>query len=393
LQIPNILEVIYAPHKAFKKMAEHPTIIAPILIIILYLVANAGYAYMNASKVYVEQMVPNGANQDEWTQNATLWTSNAQVSESSDVINGSSYLNAQYYGNASIAFSATGSAQVWMDLENIGTVNCSNPNGYDKLSFRVKWTSPTSKPVNVTIQLFSANPSNNFFKSLIDDFANSAYGSWNNETISLASEGWNSSSTSASWGSITGLRVQFTWAESSNITVLADGLFFHGPFLSGIDVYGTGYLLNVAFAGVMQFVITWVILAGLIYFMSKSFGGKIVWKIVLVVIGTTLITTVLLAVVNAIATSTVSSVSYPFELTTGFRGEAAADAAYNKIVDQTALVDVIGRYAWIAIQIWTAVLCSVVVRVLAGFSWTKSFLVGAAAYVIDLIIGSFLFGI
>jgi hypothetical protein len=175
--------------------------------------------------------------------------------------------------------------------------------------------------------------------------------------------------------------------------VLIDSLFFHGPFLSGIDIYGTGYLLNVAFAGAMQFVITWVILAGLIYFMSKSFGGKIVWKIMLVIIGTTLITTVLLAVVNAIATSTVSSVSYPFELTTGFRGEAAADAAYNKIVDQTALVDVIGRYAWIAIQIWTTALCSVVVRELAGFSWPKSFLIGAAAYVIDLIIGSFLFGI
>jgi hypothetical protein len=113
----------------------------------------------------------------------------------------------------------------------------------------------------------------------------------------------------------------------------------------------------------------------------------------LVVIGTTLITMVVLAIVNAIATATVSKVSYPFELITGFRGEAAADTAYNKIVDQTVLVDIIGRYGWIAIQIWTAVLCSVAVRMLAGVSWTKSFLIGATAYVIDLIIGSFLFGI
>jgi len=393
LRIPNILEIIYAPHKAFKKMAENPTIIAPILIIVLYLVANVGYAYLSASKVYVEQMVPNGVTQDEWTQNSTLWRSNAQVSESSDVINGSNYLSAQYYGNASVAFSATGSTQVWMDLESIGTVNCSNPNSYDKLSFRVKWTSPTAKPVNVTIQLFSANSSNNFYKSLMDDFADSAYNAWSNETISLASEGWSTKSPSADWGSITGLRLEFTWEESSNLTVLVDGLFFHGPSLSGIDIYGTGYLLNVAFAGVMQFTITWVILAGLIYFMSKSFGGKLVWKIMLVVIGTTLITMVVLAIVNAIATATVSNVSYPFELITGFRGEAAADTAYNKIADQTVLVDIIGRYGWIAIQIWTAVLCSVAVRMLAGVSWTKSFLIGATAYVIDLMIGSFLFGI
>jgi len=392
LQVPNILEVIYAPQKAFKKMAEHPTVIAPTIVIILYLVANVGYAYVSASKVYVEQMVPNGASQDGWTQNATLWTSSAQISESGDVVNGSNYLNAQYYGNVSIAFTATSSNQISMGLENIGTVNCSNPDGYDKLSFRVKWTSPINKPANISIQLFSTT-SSDFSRILVDDFANSTYDTWNNETISLDSEGWASNGTNADWGNINGLGLQFTWIESSNITVLIDGVFFHGPSLSGLEVYGTGYLLNVAFAGAMQFVITWVILAGLIYFMSKSFGGKTVWKVMLVIIGTTLITTVLLAVVNAIATTTVSSVSYPFELTTGFRGETAADAAYNKIVDQTALVDVIGRYAWIAIQIWTVVLCSVVVRVLAVFSWTKSFLIGAAAYVIDLIIGSFLFGI
>jgi hypothetical protein len=393
LRIPNILEVIYAPQKAFKKMAENPTIIAPILIIAIFLVANLGYAYVSASKVFVEQTVPNGLNQDEWTQNSTLWSSNAQMSESSDVVNGSKYLSFQYYGNTSLAFSTANTDQLWMKLDGIGTINCSNPNGYDKLSFRAKWTSPTAKPANITVQLFSGNSSDNFFKSLDDDFADSNYNAWTNETILLATENWSQTSSTPDWDNISGLRLEFTWAETSNQTILIDGLFFHGPLLSGIDLYGTSYLLNVVFAGVMQFTITWVILSGLIYFMSKSFGGKLVWRVMLIVIGATLITMVVLALVNAIATATVSSVNYPFELVAGFKGEATADAAYNRIFDQTAWVDIIGRYGWIVIQIWTAVLCSVVVHVLAAFSWTKSFLIGATAYVIDLIIGSFLFGL
>jgi len=393
LRIPNILEVIYAPQKAFRKMAENPTIIAPILIIAMFLVANLGYAYVSASKVFVEQTVPNGLNQDEWTQNSTLWTSNAQMSESTDVVNGSKYLSFEYYGNTSLAFSTINTDRLWMKLDGIGTVNCSNPNGYDKLSFRLKRTSPIAKPANVTLQLFSSNSLENFFQSLDDDFADSTYNAWANETILFASENWSQTSSTPKWDSITGLRLEFTWTEISNQTILIDGLFFHGPLLSGIDLYGTSYLLNVVFAGVMQFTITWVILSGLIYFMSKSFGGKLVWRAMLIVIGGTLITMVVLALVNAIATATVSSVNYPFELVAGFRGEATADAAYNRILDQTSWVDIVGRYGWIVIQIWTAVLCSVAVHVLAAFSWTKSFLIGATAYVIDLIIGSFLFGL
>jgi len=348
---------------------------------------------VSASKVFVEQTVPNGLNQDEWTQNSTLWTSNAQMSESTDVVNGSKYLSFEYYGNTSLAFSTINTDRLWMKLDGIGTVNCSNPNGYDKLSFRLKRTSPIAKPANVTLQLFSSNSLENFFQSLDDDFADSTYNAWANETILLASENWSQTSSTPKWDSITGLRLEFTWTEISNQTILIDGLFFHGPLLSGIDLYGTSYLLNVVFAGVMQFTITWVILSGLIYFMSKSFGGKLVWRAMLIVIGGTLITMVVLALVNAIATATVSSVNYPFELVAGFRGEATADAAYNRILDQTSWVDIVGRYGWIVIQIWTAVLCSVAVHVLAAFSWTKSFLIGATAYVIDLIIGSFLFGL
>jgi hypothetical protein len=160
-----------------------------------------------------------------------------------------------------------------------------------------------------------------------------------------------------------------------------------------MDIYGTSYLLNVALSSVMQFTITWIILSGLIYLLSKFLGGTMVWRIVLIAVGGALITMVLMAILNAAGSSALSNLKYPFELTAGFKGEAAADAAYNKISDQMFISDIIGRYGWIAIQIWTAILCSVAVHVLAAFTWTKSVLVGALAYVINLIIGTFLFGI
>jgi hypothetical protein len=160
-----------------------------------------------------------------------------------------------------------------------------------------------------------------------------------------------------------------------------------------MDIYGTNYLLNVALSSVMQFTISWIILSGLIYVLCKFLGGTTVWRIVLIGIGVALITLAILAILNAAGSSTLSNLKYPFELTAGFKGEPAADAAYTKITDQLYISDIIGRYGWIVIQIWTAILCSVVVHVLAAFTWTKSVLIGALAYVINLIIGTFLFGL
>lgn len=391
MQIPNILEVIYAPKKALKKLAEHPTIVAPILVLLIYLVANVGYFYVSASKVSLEQTVPAGIIDSEWTQNVTLWTSNVQnISLSDDFVNGTTYLLSQYYGNSSLAFSTTNNTEVWMQLQGIGSINCTSPAAYDKLSFRLKWSGPSANPVNVTIQLFSAN-SGSFYKSLEPDFASSVRSQWNNETILLGAEGnWSATSGTADWSNIVGLKLDFTWQESSSVTLQIDGVFFHGPLESYFDIYGTGYLLNVALSNVLQFTITWVILSALVYLLAKFLKGQLIWRIVLIPIGTILITLFVLAVVNLIATASVPNVNYSFELLSGFKGESVTDSAYNSIIDQTQIANLVGMYGWYIIQVWTAILCSVAVRVLAGFTWTKSILVGAMAYVFSLIITSLL---
>lgn len=378
----EILKVLYSPRKAFNEIIQNPKYFGPILIIILVVAANVGFTYVAISKTYVEQILPNGSKLDEWTENSTLWTSNAGISESSDNINGS------LYGNRSIAFSITDNSQVWAQLEDIGSVDCSSLNGFNELSFRIKWTSPSTRPENVTIYLLSTNSSDYFYNSLAENV--STYNIWNNITVQLVSGGWANNNPSADWSKITGLKLQFTWPENSNITLLIDGLFFHGTFKSLLESAGTSYLTNYSVLSAMQFVITWVILSGLTYIMAKGLGGKLVWKPLLIVVGFILVTLFVQALVNAVAYLTLPKISYPFQLIGGVSGEG--QNVYNTIVDQTWLVSEISRFTQIAVHVWIIALCSIAVHILATFSWTKSILVGAVAYVVTILAQGFLLG-
>lgn len=383
MQIPDILRVIYAPHKAFKEIAEKPTYMGPLLIAVLFVAANVGFAYVGMSKTYVDQTLPNGQNQDEWTENSTLWASNAIITTSDDSINGT------YFGNRSVSFSMTNSSQVWMQLTDIGSINCSSQGGYNTLFFRLKQTGPPEKPQNATLYLFSISPSDYFYYNFTQIFSNFTYNVWNNVTVPLVS-GWSGSGLNADWGNITGLKLDFTWLDNSNVTILVDGLFFHGIFKSLLESAGSSYLLNFALSAAMQFVITWVILGGVLYLLSKTLGAKLVWRLLLIVVGFILITMFVQALVNMIAYSTLPDVKYPLDLIGGVQGEG--QATYDLILEQTGVVTLIGRLTQIAIYVWTIALCGVGVRLLGELSWTKSFLAAVVAYLATLFVGSFLFG-
>jgi hypothetical protein len=374
---------LYTPQKAVKEIVEQPKYLGPLLVIILLIVANLGFTYAAISKTYIEQTLPNSSKLDQWTENSTSWTSNAQIGESNDYINGS------YYGTKSISFNMTNSTQVWMQLSNIGPINCSGSDSFKTLSFRVKWTSPAAASQEVVVHLFSAG-SGDFHRSITSNFNSSTYGIWNNITIPLATGDWSSNSSGTDWSSITGLRLEFTWVDSSNIAVLVDGLFFHGPFQSLLDGAGSVYLVNYSLYSIMQFVITWVILSGLIYLLAKSFGGKLVWKPLLVVVGIILMTLFIQTVVNAVSYATLPKVYYPFEFLGGVSGEGKA--AYDTVVAQTWIVSEVSTYMQIAVWIWTIALCSIAVHLLAQFSWAKSVAVGAVAYLVTILAQRFLLG-
>jgi hypothetical protein len=382
-----VLKVLYSPQKTLKEVIQNPKYLGPLLIMTLLIAVNVVSTYAVISKEYYEQILPNGTKLDEWTEKSTLWTSSNQtlVTESSDAINGS------IYGSASIAFTIQNSSQVWMKLTGVGPVDCTAPNGFDLLSFRIKWTSPATQPKNVTIQLFSYNSTSDYFYSnLTDTFSNSTYNIWNNITIPLGSSGWYGTGPTANWGNIAGLQLQFTWVSNSNVTLLMDGLFFRGPFKSLLESQGTNYLLNFGVLGAMQFVITWILLSGLLYILGKAFKGKIVWKPMLIAVGFILMTMFIGVLINAISYSTLPVLRFPFEAIGGVHGEGAD--AIKTISDQTFLVSQVSLIAQLLVWVWTAALASVAVHLVAEFSWAKSVAIAIIAYVTTIFLASIIAG-
>jgi hypothetical protein len=384
--LKNIFKVIYSPLEAFKEISQNPRYIGPIIVMILFTAANIGVTYNIISKTYIEQILPTAELLDEWTENSTLWTPGPEVNITENNID---YINGTYYGNRSIQFSIIDNKQISMQLNDTGSINCSGLDGYKNLYLRMKWTSPENTPENATIYLFSAALSDYFYYNLTEKTSDATFNVWNNLTVPLDTEKWSKNGTHADWGNITGLRLELTWSNSTNITLLVDGLLFGGVFKSPVENF-TGYLFNFSIVSVMQFIIKWVFLSGILYIMTKAFKAQTVWKTSLILVGFALITLFVQAVINNATFSTLPTLRYPLEVIGGVQGES--EAAYSKILEETWLVSQISSYVQIGIYIWTIALCAIATRLLAEFSWSKSFLVAAVAFFASLMIETFVLG-
>jgi hypothetical protein len=385
--IQQILKVIYAPHKAFNEIKENPKFVGPILIMILFIAANIGFAYALMSKTYVEQILPIPEQRDEWTENATLWTSASGANVRDNFVD---FINGSYYGNRSIEFSTINSTYISMQIDNIGSVNCAGSDGYKNLSIRIKLTSPSVNPENVTMYLFSST-ANYFCRNLTETLTSSTTSVWNNLTLPLGDEKWLKDTANADWGNITGLELEFFWHENSNITVLVDGLFFRGIFKNPLEFAGAMTVFNYASNGFTQFVIQWAALGTLIYVMVRAFGATITWKQILIMAGFALITLVVEMAINAVAFSTLPRLNYPLEFMGGVQGEG--QMVFDKLIEATQLVSTIGTYLRLATYVWTVGLCALATRSLTGFSWPKSGLISAVAFFASITLVNILIGI
>lgn len=388
----GIFEVIYAPRKALKEITQNPRYIGPFLIMILFVAAYTGFGYILASKSYYEQTLPSGVapKYDEWTESKSWWPSNAtnaNVSESNDALSGG------YYGNKSIEFNMTNGKQIYMQTNFNQSIDCSSIDGYKNMSFRIKMIYPTTTTLeNASIYLLS-NQTDYFQYNLTGYSLPSNSTVWNNLTIPIGpTSGWTNSSNNANWSNITGLKYDFLWSENANLTVRLDGLFFRGIFKSAIEQVGiSSYLVNYSLMAFMQFVITWVLLGGLMFIISKGLGGKTVWKPMLIVAGFALIILFLQMVINVIIGANLPNLYYPLEFRGGVGGEG--QGALNKLLESTALASQISSFVNIAVIFWIVVLCAFAIRQLTEFSWTKGFLVAVVAYFISMIVGNIILGL
>jgi hypothetical protein len=398
----EVFKVIYAPHKAFKEIAQNLKYIGPISIMILFIVGNMALSYTLLSKIYVEQTIPIGTSEkcDEWTENATLWDSTLLGIEiadnNNDFINTTSeqmsipfygliityYGYRTYYGNRSIQFSINYSTIIWMLLDDIGPIDCSE-SGYSIISMRIKGLFPAEKPKSAVIYLFSTRGCPNYdFTSQLS--FNSTV--WDNVQIPLRTSGWQNVS-NTDWSDINGLKLEFTWDTPQNITLLIDGLFFRGVFNSLI-VYHPESLFMFSVNAFMQFTINWVVLSGLVYIISKTFRGKATWKMVLILIGFTLITLFIQAIIYAAAFSTIPPLYYKLELLGKIKGES--ENAREVLLSNLGFFSVFDQFFSIAMLVWTIVLCTIATRAANEFSWGKSVLIAVISYYASAIILSFL---
>jgi hypothetical protein len=374
----GIFKVVYSPFKAFKEIIEKPKYAGPILILILFVLANTGFSYILLSKSYFDQMIPTSSELDEWTENCTLWTSNVGTPRSSP-----DHISGALYGNKSIEFYVINESQIWMRLNITDSLNCSGPEGYKNLSIRMKWNCTDKvKPENATIYLLST-PSDYVYYNLTENFAESNENIWNNLTVPLGPEDakW-AINGDAAWDNINGLSLEFKWFSSSNITLLIDGLFFHGVFKPLIET-SSGYIYNYVLIGFMQFTIQWAVLGGLLYIISKMFGAKVAWKTLLTIAGFALITLFVQTVADTAAYATLPVIRYPLEMLGGVPGEG--QTAYDQILEATKQVSQITNYIQMATHVWTIFLCAIALRLLFEFSWTKSILISALAYLLSVL--------
>src|SRR4030065_225362 len=121
--INDILKVVYAPHRAFNDIVKNPRYLGPMLVLIIFVVAQVGSAYVVASKSFVEQTMPAGDQADSWTENAALWQANPDVAVTNNHLD---FINATgYFNNTSIEFTADNANTVQMRLNDLGgSVNC-----------------------------------------------------------------------------------------------------------------------------------------------------------------------------------------------------------------------------------------------------------------------------
>jgi hypothetical protein len=395
----DILRVLYAPHKAFKKIIHEPKYLAPFIVLIIFVVAQIGSTYVVASKSYIEQTMPASGQGDAWTENAALWQASPNVTVTNNTID---YMNSTYYGSTSIEFSASNVSSIWMELNDLnGSVNC-GADGFKNVSLRVKTVASDVKPESVTLYLYSLSGSA-FHRDLTSAFSNSTVNVWNNITVPVGSEsGWVSSSAEAKWENITGIKMEFTWSNKLNVDLRVEGLFFRGIFKDPLEVYGVSYLASSALNAVTPFLFQWLLLTGLIYIIIKGLKGNVVWKPLMVAVGCALVAMVIQAIILVVVYTTLPKVYYPLEVLAGVSGEF--QVAYQVILDAIATVTQIGGIVQIAVYVWTVILGAIITHEITGivvegapslpqFGWTKSILTSAASFLLTLLILGFVLGV
>lgn len=264
---------------------------------LLFVITSVGRDYARASNTYVQQTLPSALdpyNPDPWTENCTMWVSNANITcNSHDSI----------LGDKSIQFKIINDTGIWAELRNIGKINCMDAGGYKNLTLRIKWIHPTAQPPkNFSLYLFSTL-TEYFYCNLTEHITEINNDTWNNFTIPLgpSAEQWLGNNVQA-WSNITGLKIELMWAEyaKSNLTVLLDRLFFQSETFETVLNFMGGNIVMSVLSAVMGYSLYWMLFAVATFIVARILHVKTELRTFLVIIGYALIALVIMNVLSII---------------------------------------------------------------------------------------------
>lgn len=395
--VDDILKVLYAPQKAFKKIVQEPKYLGPIVLLVIFVIAQLGSSYVVASRSFIEQTMPMAGEGDAWTQNATLWQTSPGLTATDNAVD---FMNSTYYGNVSIDFSASNVNSVWMEFTDFNSsVNC-GADGFKNVSIRLKVVTPDARPNTVTLYLYSLSDSN-FQRDITSEFSDTTFNVWNNITVPVGSESSWTSSGATNWENITGIKMEFTWSSNQSVNLRLDGIFFRGLFIDPLELYGVAYVASSALNAVTPFLFQWLLLTGLMYIIIKGLKGNVVWKPLMIAVGFALVTMVIQAVIIGLVYTTLPDIYYPLEVLAGVSGEF--EGAYQILLDSIATVNQITGYVQMAIYVWIVGLGAIIAHeitaqqiegapVVPQFGWMKSVLTSAGSFLLTLLIIGFVLG-
>jgi hypothetical protein len=382
----DILQVIYAPQKAFKKIVENPSYLGAIILLVIFVVAQIGASTVLAQQVSLEQTTPStapgAAGGDAWTNNAALWMASSGINVTDNKV----YyvpMDSSFTNQSSIQFTGNSQTSVTVLIPSFDKiVNC-GANGYTNLSIRIY---PNIVPSSASLTLYSVN-SSSYTQDITYQLAKANI--WNNLTVQLNNAGWKVSGTQATWDNITGIQIQFNYQTSQNVNISVDDLFFRGTYANYLQIYGSIYYVQAALTAVTPFLIMWLLFTGLIYLIIKGLKGIVLWKPLMAAIGLAMIPLIFQAIITiGVYSAGLPKVYYPTEVVINVPIEAAAANAV--IANQLSFLSNILAGLQLAIYVWLAALGSFVVKELSGFNWTKSIMVASASVVLAAIISAFL---
>jgi len=387
LGVREVFEVLYSPVKAFKKIIEKPNFKGVLLILILVMSFTAVEQYVIASKLLLLDQTPDD---DDWTESVDFWASNGLLSNDTDY----------EVGNYSVKSFVSNGTSIWMNISNIGPLDCSEDKGYKELFFWIQWTNENGASIsNATLRLFSINKSY-FEQSLINSISDSS-AEWSNATLKIGpNQGWIPTN-SSDWENITGLEFRLVWATPANLTLKIDDLHFRrysSPLERGMFI---GSLIPILMSVALDFSMNLILWAGLLLLIAKVFREEVgPWAVFFIIIGHVFIVTMVYTMASAALISMLPPLNLPTK--TWPPGTEAEVKAVSVVFEKrwypnwpyrlyAALYFIPGIPIYFPLlrEVWTLFLCAVAIRLLRGITWGRATSISVVAFILRSVLRIF----